>query len=500
MIQMFVDFNCPFCFVQSERLLQFKPTIQVEYRFIEHAPNVISHANTADQLALLNEEYDIIVERGSDISISKPSFCVNTRLAILYYLSMLESYPHKAKIFRTLVYRAYWQHDRDISKPEEMAHILKQLDCEGLQPSETAIDHFRETQSFWLNGDLDQRIPAMRSDKNGLLLGLQHIDTINAYVAGNESFQYIQGEICKPDNQQKIALVDLAPLAEILFRSSALYEIQQFATVDQLLADYALHEFKVILFKVSDNEQAWQGFLKLKESTLNRYLPLIAITEEHSPKLIKQGYILGANDVFNLVTVDEYILPCLASRITSFQLLNTLSDHAQIDGLTQLWNKRSFLDYAQRKWRNSCRMKSNLAVIIMDIDNFKAYNDEYGHLTGDKSLQKIGYMLNQALHRPDDIAARFGGEEFCLVLPDTDYQGACKVIERIQEGLRNLAIDHCKNSACDDGLITMSYGGVICVGHPDHALMGVLEKADQALYQAKDLGRNQAKLIEMVFS
>ena len=499
MIEMFVDFNCPFCFVQSERLLQFKPSIDVDYRFIEHAPNVISYANTAEQMALLNEEFAIITERGRDIKITKPSFCVNTRLAILYYLSMLEAYPEKAVSFRTLVYRAYWQQNKDISKPEVISKILEQLGCDGLQPSETAINSFRKSQSFWLNGDLDQRIPAMRSDQNGLLLGLQHIDTINAYVAGNDSYQFSQGGICKPDNQQKIALIDLQPLAQMLLNSSALYVIKQFENVDTLLADPDIHDYKVVMLRVADNEHAWKGFLKLKESTINRYLPLIAITEQHSPKLIKQGYLLGANDVFNLVTVDEYILPCLASRITSFQLLNTLSDHAQIDGLTQLWNKRSFLDFAQRKWRSSCRTKNSLSVVIMDIDNFKSYNDEYGHLTGDNCLQKIGYMLREALHRPDDIAARFGGEEFCLILPDTDLQGMQNVVERIQKGLQALAIEHSKNTACPERLVTLSYGGINCIAHPDHALMDILEKADQSLYEAKNLGRNQAKLTEIAF-
>ncbi len=499
MIQMFVDFNCPFCFVQTERLLQLKPETKVEYRFIEHAPNVISHANTAEQMALLNEEFSIIVERGKDIDICKPSFCVNTRLAILYYLSMLEISLTKAQEFRTLAYRYYWQHNRDISKPEVIAQILKELDIVDLQISESAIDSFRETQKFWLNGDLDQRIPAMRSDKNGLLLGLQHIETITAYVAGNHNGQHQHGEICKPDSQQQIALIDLRPLAKILVQSSALYKVNQFNDVDAFLSAPNMDDHKAILFRVADNDNAWQSLLKLKESAVNRYLPLIAITEKHIPKLIKQGYILGASDVFNLMTVDEYILPCLASRITNFQLLNTLADFAQIDGLTQLWNKRSFLDFAQRKWRNSCRTKKMLSIVIMDIDNFKSYNDEYGHLTGDNCLQKIGYMLREALHRPDDIAARFGGEEFCLILPDTDQQGMHNVVERIQKGLQALAIKHSKNTACPERLVTLSYGGVSCIAHPDHALMDVLEKADQALYEAKNLGRNQAKLTEMAF-
>lgn len=493
MIQMFVDFNCPFCFVQTERLLQLQPEAKIEYRFIEHAPNVISHANTPEQMALLNEEFTLILDRGKDVDVSKPSFCVNTRLAILYYLSILEVHPDKADEFRTSVYRCYWQQNLDISKPEVIAQVLKQLGCDDLQISESAINRFRETQNYWLNGDLEQRIPALRSDKNGLLLGLQHIETVSAYIEGNHCLEHRQGEVCKPDQQQKIALIDLAPLAKILIDSSALYQVNEFSDVDILLSSQALPDYRAILFRVTDDEQVWQNLIKLKESGINRYLPLIAITEQHSPKLIKQGYVLGASDVFNLVTVDEYILPCLASRITNYQLLNTLADFAQIDGLTQLWNKRAFLEFAQRKWRQSCRNKTVLSLVMIDIDHFKSYNDLYGHLAGDHCLQQIGRLMREVLQRPDDIAARFGGEEFCLILPQTDLQGTKHIVEIIQSKLQLLAINHQKNCTSGSCVVSLSFGSVSCVAHPDSAFVDILEQADQQLYQAKRAGRNQAK-------
>jgi len=127
------------------------------------------------------------------------------------------------------------------------------------------------------------------------------------------------------------------------------------------------------------------------------------------------------------------------------------------DGLTGLFNRRHFDRELQRQWRQEARAvsPSHVAVIMIDIDAFKKYNDHYGHPGGDECLRKIAQAIASAAMRPTDVVARYGGEEFALILQDTDQRGALIVAERIRATVENLRIPH---PACHTGNVTISVG------------------------------------------
>lgn len=160
-----------------------------------------------------------------------------------------------------------------------------------------------------------------------------------------------------------------------------------------------------------------------------------------------------------------------------------------VDGLTSIANRRAFDELLGREWIGHARRSSHLALILLDIDFFKLYNDSYGHLEGDDALRKVALCISDALHREVDTVARYGGEEFAIVLPDTDLEGASKIAERVKAAIYELNIPHRASPVSDR--LTFSCGVAETV--PSDALKpeDLVALADRALYSAKEAGRNK---------
>lgn len=162
---------------------------------------------------------------------------------------------------------------------------------------------------------------------------------------------------------------------------------------------------------------------------------------------------------------------------------------AHLDGLTNLPNRRQFDDRLAKEWRRMQRERQELALLMMDIDYFKGYNDHYGHGGGDECLKQVAAALAGALVRPGDLIARYGGEEFAAILPATDLEGALQVAEHLRGAIEALTLPHERSQVAPH--VTVSIGCACIVPAPDKSPAALLESADRMLYQAKTQGRNQ---------
>ena len=253
-----------------------------------------------------------------------------------------------------------------------------------------------------------------------------------------------------------------------------------------------------------ENKKAEEFLLDRQDNTFKYMAPLF-VEDSCLACHAKQGYQLG--DVRGGISVSfpvqpAVIVPTLLSYLIigiiglgiilffSTRLLRAFSkleQQTEIDGLTQINNRSYFDAYFHREYLRARRTHSPLSLLICDIDNFKAYNDTFGHQTGDACLKSVAQALHQVLQRPGDLVARYGGEEFGVILPDTTPEGAYTVAELLRARVEALKIQHPESRASK--FVTISLG-VTSFGSEDISQEKLLDAADQALYQAKARGRN----------
>jgi diguanylate cyclase (GGDEF)-like protein/PAS domain S-box-containing protein len=169
----------------------------------------------------------------------------------------------------------------------------------------------------------------------------------------------------------------------------------------------------------------------------------------------------------------------------------TVEALALTDGLTGLANRRHFDQYLATEWRRGMRAHQPLSLLMLDVDLFKAYNDSYGHQRGDSCLKQIAESCMDVVSRPGDLVARFGGEEFVVIMPSTESEGAMQVAEDICEALRSRRLPH---SGSPLGIVTISIGCATLIPTFGKHAPDLIETADHALYAAKHNGRNQVCL------
>jgi diguanylate cyclase (GGDEF)-like protein len=264
---------------------------------------------------------------------------------------------------------------------------------------------------------------------------------------------------------------------------------------DALSAYQHAHPDLIILHtggKKTPLEQYWQLF----QLADGHHTPLLLLADEVQESLIFQALEWGATDYLATPVhraLLKYRLICLIKQSQQYRQLSAenqrLSRLAIVDGLTQLANRRRFDEHIERMWRHMLREKGWLAVIFLDVDYFKPYNDTYGHVAGDTCLQYIASVLRTFGRRPLDLVARYGGEEFALVLPQTALQPAITLAEQIQKAVYALQLPHEASDVAP--AVTVSLGVVSVRPTLNDTFETLVEAADAALYQAKQQGRNQ---------
>jgi diguanylate cyclase (GGDEF)-like protein len=168
---------------------------------------------------------------------------------------------------------------------------------------------------------------------------------------------------------------------------------------------------------------------------------------------------------------------------------NAVEALAVTDALTGLANRRRFDECLATEWRRAARERQPLSLLMLDVDQFKVYNDTYGHQRGDSCLKQVAEACMDVVSRPGDLVARFGGEEFVVILPNTEGDGAMHVADEICEALRSRRLPHGGNPL---GIVTISIGCATLVPKFGKHAANLIQIADEALYKAKQGGRDQA--------
>ncbi|MDR3338109.1 MAG: diguanylate cyclase, partial [Treponema sp.] len=249
----------------------------------------------------------------------------------------------------------------------------------------------------------------------------------------------------------------------------------------------------ILLDIVMPGMNGFEALKALKDSPETQSIPVIIITGLDNDLDEEKGLQLGAVDYISKPLKNAIVLARVRTHIQIVQHIRTIERLGLIDPLTNIPNRRCFDDRLAVEWRRAIREKKPIAFMMMDVDKFKTYNDTYGHPQGDTLLRTIAKIFNSAARRPVDLAARLGGEEFGVLLPDTALEGALEVAEEIRSRVEAARIPAA--SGADSGTVitavTISIGVTSQVPAEEAGREAFIAQADANLYIAKETGRNR---------
>ena len=292
-------------------------------------------------------------------------------------------------------------------------------------------------------------------------------------------------------NKQTVLIVDDMP-SNIEILEGVLgteYEVL-FATNGKDAIDIATSQNPdlILLDIVMPDMDGYEVCSRLKADAKTHDIPVIFVTAMDQEEDESKGLNAGVIDYITKPVRPAIVKARVHNHLELKRYRDSLKTLSMMDGLTGIPNRRQFDEVLDTEWRRARRNQISLALLMMDIDFFKAYNDHYGHLAGDDCLRQLAKGLADSVHRPADLVARYGGEEFVALLPETNAEGGLDIATRIQGKLKLLSIPHAYSSVAD--IVTLSIGVATMVPTDKQMPFDLIKLADDCLYAAKHSGRN----------
>jgi diguanylate cyclase (GGDEF)-like protein len=266
----------------------------------------------------------------------------------------------------------------------------------------------------------------------------------------------------------------------------------KFATSGQVALQLASAPEKpdlILLDVMMPDMDGYEVCRRLQDNPSTRDIPIIFVTAKSDIQDQEYGFNIGAVDYI----IKPFELPIVRARVRNHINLKRktelLEKLALIDGLTSIANRRRFDEVLRVEWNRAMRNQASLSLLMIDVDHFKSFNDNYGHGAGDECLKRVASALKKSLFRAGDFVARYGGEEFAVVLPKCNADNARNVAERIRATVEALNILHRYSGAADHITVSIGYAALVPTRNGDPQTL--IETADRSLFLAKQGGRNR---------
>lgn len=299
----------------------------------------------------------------------------------------------------------------------------------------------------------------------------------------------------KKNNRQKILLVDdnkqnIEMLME-LFKED--YKISAAVTSERALkmARTQPPPDIILLDIIMPEMDGYQICELLKNDEKTKHIPIIFVTAVSEVMDETKGFAVGALDYITKPFHPPTVKARVEIQLNLKRKQELLEKFAFIDALTEIPNRRRFDEVLEKEWNRAMRSEKPIALLIMDVDNFKQYNDNYGHGKGDVVLRRVAAAIKDTLQRAGDFVARYGGEEFAAVLPYCNLDRAMDTAEHIIREVDELNIAHAYSPIAS--YLTLSIGVSVTGGNPGPTKQNLIDAADKTLYEAKAEGKHRAK-------
>ena len=490
----YADFNCPFCYALNERLHELNREDQVEFRAIQHLPSVSSDHTSFDMLSELAAEVAEVRRRAPSTQINVPLFRPNSGPASRLVNAVTQEHPRKAIQLRRLIYRALWIDGEDISNPVLLDNLLSELDIDPAVDV-SKDDKLSAWQSEWdENPEFNRDIPIIISDRGETVVGFPLAPEVDAFL---DSGSLISDEVLHADDEQRAMqriLVldnDLQSLQMIIeqMRGAQVEVAKDLAGLVASALNNGMPDLVLVNTALIGGIESTDWWRNSTDSDLETTVPVIFVSTEKTTEAEVAAFEAGAADFIAKPFHPRVLQARLNMHLQARRSQQQLNNIARVDALTSICNRREFDVRLMTEWARGSRTGKSLALLMIDVDKFKEYNDHHGHLRGDDCLVQVAQILSSCMQRTTDLVARYGGEEFVVLLPESDLEGAMKVAEACHAAILEAKIPHVTSNVSIYVTVSIGVAAMIPIYERSNTLL--IEQADIALYQAKNSGRNR---------
>jgi diguanylate cyclase (GGDEF)-like protein len=471
---------------------------RVDYRSVQHAPSASSATPDLEMLIHLTREVAEVRRRSPSVPITLPLFRPSSAVASQLLDTVSKQLPDRAAELRRAIFRALWVDGLDISQQPVLDTLLADLNI-ILPPTELVPStELKRWQKEWDNDrEFEHILPVVISEQGEKVVGFPFEPELNAFLqtgtlVSDKASTLMHGD---PKSLPRILVLDNdVPSLQLVIEQMNNIQVEIMADFESLLTtalDDGIPDLVLVntalIGDVEGSDCDW--WRNSADMQLDSALPVIFLSDDKSTEAEVAAFEAGAADFIAKPFHPRVLRARLNMHLQARESQRQLNNIARVDGLTAISNRREFDLRLMAEWSRGARTGQSLALLMIDVDKFKEYNDHYGHIRGDQCLIEVARVLKICTQRTSDLIARYGGEEFVALLPDSDLEGGLTVAEDCLQAIADAAIEHLGSDVAP--YITVSIGVAAMLPIHDKSSTMLIEQADIALYQAKQNGRNQ---------
>ncbi len=491
----YADFNCPFCYALNERLHELNLEERAEFRMVQHASSISSDEVSFEVLSTLSSEVAEVRRRAPSTQINVPMFRPNSGPASQLVTAVAKVHPRKAIRLHRSIYRALWVDGGDISKQDFLVNLLKELEIESPPGAALEDDRLSAWQSEWAdNQEFDHSIPIVISDRGETVIGFPLEPELDAFLnSGSLVSDKVLHNVEDREAMQRILVLDkdLHSLQMIIeqMRAAQVEVVDNFPRLVASALSNGMPDLVLVNIALIGGIEGTDWWRNSTDSDLDATVPVIFVSDDKTTEAEVAAFEAGAADFIAKPFHPRVLQARLNMHLQARRSQQQLNNIARVDALTSICNRREFDLRLMTEWRRGARTGNSLALLMIDVDKFKEYNDHHGHLRGDECLVAVAQVLNSCMQRTSDLIARYGGEEFVVLLPDSDLDGALKVAQDCHAAILDAKLPHVTSNISIHVTVSIGVAAMVPIYERSNTLL--IEQADIALYQAKHNGRNR---------
>ncbi len=485
----YADFNCPFCYALNERIFAMNLDHWIDFRLIQHTPEVHHQRGSLELLSELTTEVAEVRRRIPSTEINIPMFRPGSAAATSLVYAIGRDDPVEAARLRRRIYRALWLDGEDISDPGILASLLLELDIEPPSQDNLSNEELTAWQSEWANNtEFDRNLPVIISECGETAIGFLLEPELDAFLeSGSLVSDKVADGLWQPKKRLRILVLDydaqsLRMIVEQM-HDTQIEVVEDFIGLIAHARNLGMPDLLMVNHSFIENVSGSDWWRNSTNSDSNPAVPIIHILDHQTSEAEAAAFELGAAGIISRPFHPKLLRSLLNSHLQAHRSQQQINNVARVDALTSICNHREFDAQLTAEWSRGARTGNALALLMIDVDRLRAYNDTYGHLQGDVCLVKVAHKLANCVRRSEDLVARYRGGLFTALLPGVEVDSALEVARDCLQAVADAMIPHPASSVASQ--VTVSIGVAVMVPMYEKSFTLIIEQAEIALYQAK---------------